>query len=158
MSDCNWVDVSEAIGLWITGGLGAWFVWRQNSILHRQNEIMTAQNGLMEKQNETLANQRELNQLLIQQELARGDEAIKLWCKNAFRSHGDSPGRRQSTGTSLRQRFPTSVPLIIKAYEELLNQEPNLKLPSLYDFLREMNGDEPGKWPEASEYWQTPRL
>ena len=140
----DWIQLTQTVGLWVTGGFGAWFVWRQNAILHRQNEIMS--------------NQKDLNDLLIKQEEERKNARIKEWCKNAFKNGGNAGGVIQTTGSSLRRRFNDKIPLIVEAYEELQNEEPGLKFPPTHKFLETMAGIENGQWPPASEYWLAPRV
>lgn len=140
----DYIQLSQSVGLWITGGLGALFVWRQNSILHQQTEIMK--------------NQKELNELLIHQEKERQDDRIKEWCKNVFRAAGNAGGALQIVANSLRRRYPRDILLIVEAYEELRNESPILELPATYYFLELMEHleSERGKWPAAQAYRSKP--
>jgi hypothetical protein len=45
----------QTVGLWVTGLIGLWFVFRQNRILHRQNELMEEQSEQVKFQRESLA-------------------------------------------------------------------------------------------------------
>ena len=135
----DWIQFMEALGTWLLGLLGAYFVFHQNKILKRQNEIMVSQQGF--------------NEALLER------EQVIIWCKNAFRHHGRSPGELQTTGSTLRRRYPSQ--LVLRAYEELKNQEPALNLPPVYEFLQLMwnlGEDERKHWPTPGDYFTAPRV
>ena len=86
-----------------------------------------------------------------QREQRTVETEVKKWCKCVLRSGSGSPGELQRAGQKARERFPEDINLILQSYDELLVEEPNLKLPALYKFLENMEGIEKGKWPESSK-------
>ena len=76
------------------------------------------------------------------------DAAVIHWCKCVYRSTGNAPGLVQMAGSRVRDRYPKKMDLILTAYDEILVEEPGLKLPSMYQFLEYMRGYEKGLWPE----------
>ena len=135
------IQLFQTIGTWLLGVIGAFFIYRQTEVMKRQSEIQSRQAELS-------------------LEISNNNEIIN-WCKNAFRSAGNAGGMLQSVGTSLRDRFPNSVPLILMAYEQLRNQEPGLNMPTTVKFVELMNmlsEEERKHWPTIAEYWKKPRI
>lgn len=60
MTSSDWINLGQALGTWVIGGAGFYFISEQNKILNRQNEVMR--------------NQAELNQLLIGREAIERDK------------------------------------------------------------------------------------
>lgn len=138
-SKADLIQLFQTIGTWVLGGIGAFFVYRQTEVMRKQNDIQS-------------------KQIEMSLEISKRNEIID-WCKNAFRSAGNAGGMLQSVGSSLRDRFPGSVPLILAAYEQLRNQEPALNMPPTVKFVELMNmrtQEEAKHWPSVAEYWKKP--
>jgi hypothetical protein len=91
--------------------------------------------------------------ILVRNEKRRTDkielDELKRSFKVRFRNAGNAAGLLQVVGQSLRKSHPSKVIDIVKAYSELIYEEPGLRLPDIDKFLENMDHVEAGLWPEA---------